>query len=657
MKINGNLVFDSASGAEIQNLRVEKLTGNELNAITAAATDVGRLVFVTTASTGGTARLANVLYQGKAVGGVYSFVAVAGNVQEEIDALEVSLGSLINGDGTFNAAALTGTLAGSTSITNLFSKLQELVAAEEARALAAEGVLTADLATEVARATAAEGVLTADLATEVARATAAEGVLTADLATEVARATAAEGVLTADLATETAARIAADTAESTARIAADAVLTADLATEVARATAAEAVLTADLATEVARATAAEAVLTAAVTAEETRALAAEAVLTADLATEVARATAAEGVLTADLATEVARAIAEEALIRGEMAAAIVGLSWENPVDSIAATLPTPIPAVGYRVANTTDNKLYTVTAAGWDAGEALVEGAAFFNNADDAAYTFNGTAIVQFNGAAGITAGAGMIKSGNTLYLASNSATITVSEDSIDVAQSVLDSITLVQTNLNAETAARILDVDTEEARALAAEGVLQAAITQEASDRAAADSAELARATAAEGVLTADLATEVARATAAEGVLTTDLAAEVARATAAEGVLTTDLAAEVARATAAEGVLTADIATVAADLATEEARALAAEGALGARIDGMYYLHTQSVAGSTWTVSHGIGQKFCNVTVVDGSDQVIIPNSITFDSTSQLTVTFTSAIAGKVVVMGVAAV
>jgi hypothetical protein len=66
------------------------------------------------------------------------------------------------------------------------------------------------------------------------------------------------------------------------------------------------------------------------------------------------------------------------------------------------------------------------------------------------------------------------------------------------------------------------------------------------------------------------------------------------------------------------------------------------------------YHLHDQSSAATTWTVSHALGQKYCNVTVVDSSDEVIIPQSIVFDSTSQLTVTFTSAIAGKVVVMGV---
>lgn len=67
-----------------------------------------------------------------------------------------------------------------------------------------------------------------------------------------------------------------------------------------------------------------------------------------------------------------------------------------------------------------------------------------------------------------------------------------------------------------------------------------------------------------------------------------------------------------------------------------------------------VYHNHTQSSAASTWTVTHNLGQQFCNVTVYDGSNQVIIPNTITFTSSSALEVTFTTSITGGVVVMGV---
>jgi hypothetical protein len=67
-----------------------------------------------------------------------------------------------------------------------------------------------------------------------------------------------------------------------------------------------------------------------------------------------------------------------------------------------------------------------------------------------------------------------------------------------------------------------------------------------------------------------------------------------------------------------------------------------------------IYFLYNGSTAGTTHTVTHNLGQKYCNVTVVDSIDEVVIPQSIKFDSANQLTVTFNASIACKVVVMGV---
>lgn len=75
---------------------------------------------------------------------------------------------------------------------------------------------------------------------------------------------------------------------------------------------------------------------------------------------------------------------------------------------------------------------------------------------------------------------------------------------------------------------------------------------------------------------------------------------------------------------------------------------------AVNTRLTKSYFLYTSGGANTTHVVTHGIGQKYCNVTVVDASDEVIIPQSITFNSTTQLTVTFNTAIECKVVVMAV---
>ncbi len=68
-----------------------------------------------------------------------------------------------------------------------------------------------------------------------------------------------------------------------------------------------------------------------------------------------------------------------------------------------------------------------------------------------------------------------------------------------------------------------------------------------------------------------------------------------------------------------------------------------------------IYFLYEASTSSTTHTVNHGLGQKYCNVTVVESvSDEVVIPESITFNNDNQLTVTFNSALDCKVIVMGV---
>lgn len=198
MKINGSLVFDASSASEIQNLRVEKLTALP----TFGSSDNGRLVYNTTNNT---------MYFGQ--NGGWIPIATGGNaaaLQAEVNALGASLGGLVGDDGVYNAGALTGNLASSTSVTNVFEKIQALVAAEVTRATAAEGVLTTALAQEVtdrvadvdaeeARAMAAEGILTTAAATEASTARAAEAALSTSISNEVTRAETAEAAIEAKI--------------------------------------------------------------------------------------------------------------------------------------------------------------------------------------------------------------------------------------------------------------------------------------------------------------------------------------------------------------------------------------------------------------------------------------------------------------------------
>lgn len=92
-----------------------------------------------------------------------------------------------------------------------------------------------------------------------------------------------------------------------------------------------------------------------------------------------------------------------------------GLSWQEPVVSVGATLPATA-TTGDRFVNTTDGKIYTATATNtWDAGVASADGYAVFDKTDEAGYVYSGSAWVQFTGTGQITAGTALSKSGNTL--------------------------------------------------------------------------------------------------------------------------------------------------------------------------------------------------------------------------------------------------
>jgi len=72
--------------------------------------------------------------------------------------------------------------------------------------------------------------------------------------------------------------------------------------------------------------------------------------------------------------------------------------------------------------------------------------------------------------------------------------------------------------------------------------------------------------------------------------------------------------------------------------------------------MDG-YYLHTQSSASTTWVVDHNLGSKYLCVTPIDASNISYVGRydypEITYNNNNTLTLTFSSPVSGRAVVIG----
>lgn len=127
MKINGSLVFDASALSQIENLRVEKLAALP----TWSSGDVGRLVYVT-----GTGIVHLGLANNTLGTNGWTPLATGGDASAllaEVDAIESSLGTLVNANGTYNSGALTSTLfGGAGNLTAALNNLANGVSASDA---------------------------------------------------------------------------------------------------------------------------------------------------------------------------------------------------------------------------------------------------------------------------------------------------------------------------------------------------------------------------------------------------------------------------------------------------------------------------------------------------------------------------------------------
>ena len=65
----------------------------------------------------------------------------------------------------------------------------------------------------------------------------------------------------------------------------------------------------------------------------------------------------------------------------------------------------------------------------------------------------------------------------------------------------------------------------------------------------------------------------------------------------------------------------------------------------------GQKYKHSQTVAATTWTVSHNFDYQYVNVDIYDGNDQMVIPTTLTATDSNTITLTFSSPVSGNAIV------
>lgn len=314
---------------------------------------------------------------------------------------------------------------------------------------------------------------------------------------------------------------------------------------------------------------------------------------------------------------------------------VSGLTWLPPVDSSGAALPGTA-VTGDRFLNFTDGKIYVATATDtWDAGVVGVDGQAIFDKTDETGYVYSGAAWLQFTGLGQITAGTGLAKTGNRMDVNLGAGIQELPTDEVGIDNYAAGGLFLTAdgTTASTNTAAQLSILLDGATLALSTSGlkVPDAGIT----------AVQLASGVAGGG-LVGGAGTALA---VGAGTGITVNADDVAL----------DLTYADARYINVDGdTMTGDLTLAGAPTTNLMAATKAYVDAVSSALAASTFVFDSGVTSATsHVVTHNIGSKFCNVTVVDSNDKVIIPDSVTFDSTTQLTVTFASAITCKVIVSG----
>lgn len=292
--------------------------------------------------------------------------------------------------------------------------------------------------------------------------------------------------------------------------------------------------------------------------------------------------------------------------------------------------------------------VYDVSEAG--------EGAITWNRASDTFQFFNGTIWADFGGLAGVTAGNGLTKSGNTIDVNMGAGVAQLPSDEVGIDIYADGGLMLTQdgstdsTDTAAQLAVRADETTIERATGgirVKASGVTEAHINGSAAGNglAGGDGVALNVATQAASGITVDAnGVSVDRAE----LRNTFLGRDGAEAMTGDLTLSSDdQSASADTAAVSKGYMNAQIASQAGDAVNE----------LQTRVEGGYFVYDGTGAPATsHTVTHNMGNKYVSVVVVDDTDEVVLAESITYTDANSLTVTFSQSVGCRVIVTGLKA-
>lgn len=392
--------------------------------------------------------------------------------------------------------------------------------------------------------------------------------------------------------------------------------------------------------------------------------------------------------------------ANDAVTKNYVDAALTGLTWEAPVLGIvanAAGLPGS-PTTGDRYYQTDINSIVEWSGSAW-VPEVVVEGASFFDTSSETGYVGTGTGVVQFTGTGQISAGAGLVKTGNVLDVNFGAGIAQLPSDEVgvhiynytgsafgfatpggvrvateaaagsnDLLSLFLDGSTLGQSGNGLKVAAGgITEVEINSSAIGANAGITGGSGTKLALNvnTSHLEVSSNVLSIKDNGVTTVKILNgnvtnaklQHSTISLSDGITTDSVAlGETVTLSGTNGIAVTvaNNAVDVTLAAGLEELADVDIGLMNSLTGGNSGSVLTYQGIFDTwGPQKIYFLYVAPSAATSHAITHNIGQQYCNVTVVDEADEVVIPQSITFNSANQLTVTFTSALLCKVIIMG----